>query len=212
LKTQTELALRQPQLADVQANLRQLQTATERMTRLVNQLLSLARAEPGAKREHPVERLDLARVARQATTEWVPRALARKIDLGFDRGDSAAWIEGNAFLLQEMLANLIDNAIRYTQQGGQVTVRVAVGPDAVALSVEDNGPGIPELERERVFERFYRVLGTRVEGCGLGLAIVREIALSHRAEVTLAAGAGGQGTMARVAFPRADLKDVNRDS
>jgi two-component system sensor histidine kinase TctE len=203
LKTQTELALRQPQLADVQANLRQLQTATERMTRLVNQLLSLARAEPGAKREHPVERLDLARVARQATTEWVPRALARKIDLGFDRGDSAAWIEGNAFLLQEMLANLIDNAIRYTQQGGQVTVRVAVGPDAVALSVEDNGPGIPELERERVFERFYRVLGTRVEGCGLGLAIVREIALSHRAEVTLAAGAGGQGTMARVAFPRA---------
>ena len=134
----------------------------------------------------------------------MPRALARKIDLGFDRGDSAAWVEGNAFLLQEMLANLIDNAIRYTQQGGQVTVRVAVGPDAVALSVEDNGPGIPELERERVFERFYRVLGTRVEGCGLGLAIVREIALSHRADVTLAAGAGGQGTIARVAFPRAD--------
>ena len=203
LKTQTELALRQSQLGHVHDTLRQLQTATEQSTRLVNQLLSLARAEPGARREHPVERLDLARLARDATTEWVPRALARGIDLGYDGEADAAWIDGNSFLVQDMLGNLLDNAIRYTQQGGQVTVRVTARPDAVALSVEDNGPGIPEQERERVFERFYRVLGTRAEGCGLGLAIVREIALSCRAEVTLAAGAGGLGTVARVAFPRA---------
>jgi len=83
-------------------------------------------------------------------------------------------------------------------------VRVAGRPDAVELSVEDNGPGIPEQERERVFERFYRVLGTGVaEGCGLGLAIVREIALSHRADVTLATGAGGRGTLLHVTFPPA---------
>lgn len=206
LKTQTELALRQSQPGNMHDTLRQLQTATEQSTRLVNQLLSLARAEPGARREHAVERLDLARLARDTTTDWVPRALARSIDIGYDGEDAAAWIEGDSFLVRDMLGNLLDNAIRYTQQGGQVTVRVAVGPDAVALSVEDNGPGIPELERERVFERFYRVLGTRVEGCGLGLAIVREIALSHRAEVTLAAGAGGQGTVARVAFPRVALE------
>jgi len=203
LKTQTELALRQSQPGNLHDTLRQLQTATEQSTRLVNQLLSLARAEPGARREHAVERLDLARLARDTTTEWVPRALARSIDLGYDGEGGAAWIEGDSFLVRDLLGNLLDNAIRYTQQGGHVTVRVAAGPAAVALSVEDNGPGIPEPERERVFERFYRVLGTRAEGCGLGLAIVREIALSHRAEVTLAAGAGGHGTVARVTFPRA---------
>lgn len=203
LKTQTELALRQSQLGHVDDTLRQLRTATEQSTRLVNQLLSLARAEPGAKREHTVERLDLARIARDAATEWVPSALARGIDLGYDGEEGAAWIEGDAFLVRDMLGNLLDNAIRYTQHGGQVTVRVTAGTDAIVLSVEDNGPGIPEQERERVFERFYRMLGTGTEGCGLGLAIVREIALSHRAEVALAAGAGGQGTVARVAFPRA---------
>jgi len=203
LKTQTELALRQSQLGQVDETLRQLRTAAEHSARLVNQLLSLARAEPGAKPGQAVERLDLARLARDATTEWVPRALARHIDLGYDGEEGAAWIGGDAFLVRDMLGNLLDNAIRYTQQGGQVTVRVTAGTNAVVLSVEDNGPGIPEQERERVFERFYRVLGTGTEGCGLGLSIVREIALSHRAEVTLAAGAGGRGTVARVAFPRA---------
>ena len=203
LKTQTELALRQSQLGQVDETLRQLRTAAEHSARLVNQLLSLARAEPGAKLGQAVERLDLALLARDATTEWVPRALARHIDLGYDSEEGSAWIEGDAFLVRDMLGNLLDNAIRYTQQGGQVTVRVTAGTNAVVLSVEDNGPGIPEQERERVFERFYRVLDTGTEGCGLGLAIVREIALSHRAEVTLAAGAGGRGTLARVAFPRA---------
>jgi two-component system sensor histidine kinase TctE len=204
LKTQTELALRQTQPGDVQVTLRQLQTATEQSTRLINQLLSLARAEPGARHEHAIERLDLARLARDTTTEWVPRALARKIDLGYDSGDNPAWVVGDSFLLGELLRNLLDNAIRFTQEGGQVTVRVAGRADAVVLSVEDNGPGIPDPERERVFERFYRVLGTGVaEGCGLGLAIVREIALSHHADVALATGAGGQGTVLRVTFPPA---------
>ena len=203
LKTQTELALRQSQLGHVHETLRQLRTAAEQSTRLVNQLLSLARAEPGAKLGQAVERLDLAQLARDATTDWVPRALARDIDLGYDGEEGAAWIKGDAFLVRDMLGNLLDNANLYTQHGGQVTVRVTAGTDAVVLSVEDNGPGIPEQERERVFERFYRVLGTGTEGCGLGLAIVREIVMSHHAEVTLAAGAGGQGTVARVAFPRA---------
>jgi two-component system sensor histidine kinase TctE len=203
LKTQTELALRQSDPAAVQDTLRKLQTATEQSARLVNQLLSLARAEPGAKHGHAAERLDLARLARETTTEWVPRALARSIDLGYDGEEGAAWIEGDPFLARDMLGNLLDNAIRYTQRGGQVTVRVAASTDSVVLSVEDNGPGIPEQERERVFERFYRVLGTGTEGCGLGLAIVREIALSHGAQVALAAGSGGQGTLVRVSFPRA---------
>jgi two-component system sensor histidine kinase TctE len=204
IKTQTELAIRQSRQEDVQATLKQLHTATEQATRLVNQLLALARAEPGAATGRRVEPLDLVRLARETATEWVPRALARGTDLGFESPLPAARIEGDAFLLREMLNNLLDNAVRYTQPGGQVTVRVAPAPGGVALSVEDNGPGIPESERERVFERFYRVLGTGVEGCGLGLAIVHEIALAHGATATLAASAhSGSGAVAQVVFPKA---------
>ena len=202
IKTQTELALRQSQPGEAQATLRQLQTATEQSTRLVNQLLSLARAEPGAKREHATGPLDIARLARDATTEWVPRALERNIDLGFDGPETGVTVEGEGFLLREMLNNLLDNAIRYTQPGGQVTVRVAPDAHRVVLSVEDTGPGVHPSERERVFERFYRVLGTGADGCGLGLAIVREIAQSHGADVSLSPGAHG-GTLVTVAFPNA---------
>jgi two-component system sensor histidine kinase TctE len=182
--------------------LRQLHTATEQTTRLVNQLLSLARAEPGAKHQHAIEPLDLAALARECTMEWVPRALERDIDLGFDGSEAAVTIDGNAFLLKEMLNNVLDNALRYTQRGGQVTVRVVPENGLARLSVEDTGPGIPERERERVFERFYRVLGTGSDGCGLGLAIVREIAHGHGAGITLGSGPHGVGTSVQIAFPR----------
>jgi two-component system sensor histidine kinase TctE len=207
LKTQTELALRQSPSGEAQATLKQLHTATVQTTRLVNQLLTLARAEPGGGRHGlKPEPLDLVALARDTTTEWVPRALERNIDLGFDSPLPGASMEGDPFMLREMLNNLLDNAVRYTQAGGQVTVRVTQersGEGHVpVLSVEDNGPGIPEAERERAFERFYRVLGTGVDGAGLGLAIVREIALAHGADARLTAGAGGSGTLARIAFPK----------
>ncbi len=201
IKTQTELALRQAPSDDSQITLRQLNTATEQTIRLINQLLSLARTEPAAERAHTGERVDLTELARDAAADWVPRALARQIDLGLDSTQAPATMEGDAFLLREMLNNLLDNAIRYTQTGGQVTVRVAVDIQNITLTVEDNGPGIPESERERVFERFYRVLGTGVEGCGLGLAIVHEIAQRHNAEVALGPRAGGSGTVIKVTFP-----------
>jgi two-component system sensor histidine kinase TctE len=203
IKTQTELALRQARTENVQATLKQLHTATEQASRLVNQLLSLARAEPGAGRVQHSEPLDLVALARDTATEWVPQALARNIDLGFDSPLPDARIAGDRFMLREMLNNLLDNAVRYTQPGGQVTVRVTLEPPGVVLSVEDNGPGIPETERTRVFERFYRVLGTGAEGCGLGLAIVREIALSHGGDASLARGARDTGTQVRVVFPLA---------
>jgi two-component system sensor histidine kinase TctE len=203
IKTQTELALRQAQSGEARATLRQLQTATEQTTRLVNQLLALARAEPGVERRHRRQALDLAELARETATEWVPLALNRDIDLGFEGPADGARIGGDRFLLKEMLNNLLDNAIRYTQPGGQVTARVASGAREVTLSVEDNGPGIPEAERGRVFERFHRVLGTGAEGCGLGLAIVREIALARGAEIGLEGGTNGAGTLVRVIFPRA---------
>jgi two-component system, OmpR family, sensor histidine kinase TctE len=200
IKTQTELALRQSPSGDAQVTLKQLHTATEQTIRLVNQLLSLARTEPGAapSRHAP---LDLVSLARDTATEWVPRALERNIDLGFESPLPAWPITGDAFMLKEMLNNLLDNAVRYTRPGGQVTVRVREAPRGVVLSVEDNGPGVPSAERERVFERFHRVLGSGADGAGLGLAIVREIALAHGAETSLDAGADGAGTLARVVFP-----------
>jgi two-component system sensor histidine kinase TctE len=108
-------------------------------------------------------------------------------------------------MLTEMLGNLIDNALRYTQPGGTVTVSVERAVEAgrakVRLGVEDNGPGSEEAERERVFERFHRVLGTGTEGAGLGLAIVREIARAHSGRVDLATGSGGAGARFTVVLP-----------
>jgi len=201
IKTQTELALRQVQSDEARNTLGQLHTATEQATRLVNQLLALARAEPDADRARAADQLDLAQLARDTTTEWVPRALERDIDLGFDSPHARARVRGDAFLLKEMLNNVLDNAIRYTQPGGQVTVRVIPDTTSIVLSVEDNGPGIPAADRERVFERFYRVLGTGTEGCGLGLAIVREIAQAHGGDAVLASGANEAGTLVRITLP-----------
>jgi two-component system sensor histidine kinase TctE len=147
------------------------------------------------------ESVDLRQIARETTTEWVPRAIDRNIDLGFDAGSERAVVEGDALLLREMLTNLLDNAVRYTQPGGQVTVRVGHSAGAPVLAVEDNGPGIPESERARVFERFHRILGSGAEGCGLGLAIVREIAQSHGATVALTPGAQDVGTVVTIVFP-----------
>jgi len=202
LKTQTELALRQAPDGEAQITLRQLRTATEQSTRLVNQLLSLARAEPVSARTLATEPVDLLALVRDATTEWVPRALARNIDLGFDTLGEKVTVQGDPFQLREVLNNLLDNAIRYTQPGGQVTVRIRMEQQRPVVSVEDNGPGIPAAERARVFERFYRVLGTGVEGCGLGLSIVDEIAQAHGAEVTLSSGEKGDGTLVRLIFPK----------
>lgn len=201
LKTQTELALRQTPPGETHEILQQLSNATQQATRLVNQLLSLARAEPAVGGVQAGARIDLPQLVRETTADWVPRALERNVDLGFDAQQGRTEVAGDAFLLREMLNNLLDNAIHYSQGGGQVTVRVARSTSRAILSVEDNGPGVPEAERARVFERFYRVLGTGRDGCGLGLAIVKEIAQSHHAEVELDSAESGSGTIVRVTFP-----------
>jgi len=202
IRTQTELALRQGDLADIRRTLGQLMRATEHTTHLVNQLLALARSEPGVLPAEAFTTVDLATLARDVTTLWVPRALARDIDLGYDGPDAGVAVRGDAFLLHDLLGNLLDNAVRYTQTGGNVTVRLTEGHGTVALYVEDNGPGIPAAERERVFERFHRVLGTGTEGAGLGLAIVREIADRHGAQIEIGTGPGDAGTRVRVTFAR----------
>lgn len=201
LKMQAELATRQVRDGEVAATLQQLHTAADHAARLVAQLLTLARAEPGSHRSVMREPVALMSLARDITREWVPRALTRQIDLGFDDASAAATISADPFLIHEMLNNLIDNAIQHTPPGGHVTLRVRQKNDRATLEVEDDGPGIPVEEREKVFERFYRIPGGAPEGCGLGLAIVREIAQGHQATVTVQSGAGGRGTCMTVTFP-----------
>jgi len=144
--------------------------------------------------------VDLAEVVRRVLEAHALNAQQRSIDLGFRGGDDSAVVRGQAQLLHELVANLVDNALRYTPAGGVVTAAVTRSGSQVTLCVEDNGPGIPQQERERVFERFYRLHDTVSDGCGLGLAIVREIARGHGARVNLSSPASGQGLVVDVVF------------
>jgi len=196
---QAELAIRQRDPVNLQHAMRQIVLSADRASHLINQMLALARADTDSP--PALQPLDLDALAREVAREWVTRARDRDIDLGFEGADAPAWVAGNAVLLRELLNNLVDNAIRYSRAGARVTIRVNAGED-VALEVEDTGIGIDQAERERVFERFYRVLGTEVEGSGLGLPIVRGIAHLHRASVTLVPNPKEPGTVGRVVFPR----------
>ena len=197
LQAHTEIALAQGVPEPQRAELEQIHRATIRTARLANQLLALARVEPGGTRADLAERVNLRAVVEDLADEWVHRALAREIDLGFELADAA--VQGESLLLREALANLIHNALEYTPAGGRVTVRTGVrdrrGNACPYLEVEDDGPGIPAAERAKVLERFYRVPGTAGTGSGLGLAIVREIAAAHGAELEIGSGeaAGGPG-------------------
>lgn len=177
----------------------QLSQATRRLGHLANQLLALARSAPEAAISHERHPLDLASLVEDAASDFIDAAIARDIDLGFEA--EPAPVLGSKWLLRELLANLIDNAIAYTPREGRVTVRSGRDGATSFIEVEDNGPGIPPAERERVFERFYRAPGVGGEGCGLGLAIVREIADAHGAAIDIGVPADGRGTRLRVTFP-----------
>ena len=182
LRAHTELALAQPMPEACRGHLEHVHQATIRTARLANQLLALARAEPGGG-DRPSQEINLKALVEDEADNWVHQALARDVDLGFEL--ATAPVQGDAFLLREAMANLVHNAIEYSQRGGRVTVRTGRNGSHSFVEVEDDGPGIPPQERERVLERFYRVPGTPGTGSGLGLAIVREIAAGHAATVSL---------------------------
>jgi len=199
LKTQAQFAIREADPEALRHALRQIAVGVDRAGRLVNQLLTLARAEGGEAAQQQHEPLDLVALMREVVEDWVIAALDKRIDLGFEADDSAM-VSGNTFLLQELAKNLIDNALRYTQAGGHVTCRVSSAAGKTVLEVEDNGVGITEDQSELVFERFYRVDDATTEGSGLGLAIVQEIAAQHGAMASLRPNAFGRGAVARVVF------------
>jgi two-component system sensor histidine kinase TctE len=190
LQAEAEMALRS---SDPGESLKRIVAATRRITHLAHQLLTLSRLEP--QQNHSLKIVDLAELTRDAAERWMPLALARNIDLGFEL--SSAKVMGNPIWLEELANNLIDNAIRYTPCGGVVTVRCG----DTSWEVEDSGPGIPQEEHERIFERFYRLDSTGVDGCGLGLSIVREIAHNHNASITIEKGPNLGGALIRVNFP-----------
>ena len=175
----------------------QLQRSIERGIRLVGQLLALARLDPEQKLPDP-ERVDVAAVAETVGAELAPLALARGQTLELHVEPGLGSVAGNADLLSMLLANLVDNAIRYTQREGCIDVVVGPWPSGVRVAVSDNGPGIPESQRHAVFERFYRLAGQDEPGSGLGLAIVRRIVELHDAIITLDAGPGGRGLTATI--------------
>jgi two-component system sensor histidine kinase TctE len=209
LKSQTEIALHDARDPVLVERLQRVHASAQRSARLVNQLLALARAEPDSAAASARSRVDLAALASEVTAQMVPRALAAGADLGFGAPDDGAAatqpapvpVTGVPLLLGEALTNLIDNAIHYAGSGASITVRTRLEGEQAVLEVEDDGPGLPAAERERVFERFVRGRedGT---GCGLGLAIVREIAQRHGGSVSLLA-AEPRGLIARMLIPAA---------
>jgi two-component system sensor histidine kinase TctE len=198
LRMQAELAQREidaggdPQ--SIKRSLKQIARSSQSAAHLVNQLLAMARAED-SEQARRLQDVPIIKLAREVVRDFVPRAMDKRIDLGYEGPDAdptsppSLRITGQPVLVRELIRNLVDNALQYTPAGGTVTVRLMPDPygQVMVLQVEDTGPGIPEAEREQVFQPFYRALGTDVDGSGLGLAIVKEIADKHGASVAIAA-------------------------
>ena len=202
LKSQTEIALGATQDPALAARLQRVHESAVRSAHLVNQLLTLTRAEPEAAGALPRKAVDLRALAASVTADHVPRALQAGIDLGLDEADEdhPQWVQGAELLLREAIVNLVDNAIRYAGRGAEVTVSVRAEGPQVCLTVRDNGPGLDDTQREAAFGRFVRV-AHEGPGCGLGLAIVREIAERHQGSARLLP-ATPHGLVAELRLPR----------
>ena len=203
LRLQIQLAERATTDTERAAAFDRLKGGTDRATRLVEQLLAMARSDPEAAERKRVP-VDLAALARETVMDLAPIAATKSIDLGFDEHSPAqpSIVDGDAEELRMLLSNLVDNAIRYTPSNGTIDVDVSSDNREVTLKVTDNGPGIPPEDRERVFDRFYRRASDETTGSGLGLAIVRRIAQRHGATSALSEGAGGRGLTVTIRFSR----------
>lgn len=184
-------------------SLGQLRRAVERTNRLAQQLLSLARLEPGTRLPIPMRRVDLAETLRAAGADYVPLALNKGIDIELDVPDDPLWVLGHELLLREAFSNLIDNAVRYHPGGGNIRL-IATGSGARAsVRVEDDGPGLAPGLAERLFTRFVRSDEGSGEGSGLGLSIVREIVELHHGSIRTEPGPDGRGLAMQIELPLA---------
>jgi two-component system sensor histidine kinase QseC len=200
LKIQAQVARASANDAERARALDNVLAGCDRASHLVEQLLTLARLDPDDHRSRAQD-CDLQLLARNAVAELAPYAMSKEIEIDLAEG-GATETTGYPGLVAILLRNLIDNAIRYSRAGGSVQVRAAAEDDTATLTVTDQGPGIPAEERDRVGQRFYRVLGTEEFGSGLGLSIVKRIAELHEASVSLGDGAHGKGLSVTVKFKR----------
>jgi two-component system sensor histidine kinase QseC len=200
LNTQTQVALRAKTDEEKKEALSKVLLSVRRSTHVVQQLLTLSRMEPEAGLSDTTS-VCLAKQAIEVIGMLAPEAIEKNIELELISPDSKATIEGNMTAIDILIRNLVDNAIRYSPPNSTVTIDILEDTKHVTLIVADNGPGIPEKLRKRVFERFFRIIGNNAMGSGLGLSIVQQIATLHHAEIELHTPTSGKGSEFRVIFP-----------
>ena len=201
LQTQVNYGLRSPDPFQKDEALKAIFQGVRNGTRLVNQLLSLSAAEAGVQHPRPPVAVNVGELVQRVLEEQAPLAQSRDIDLGMDLPSGRIEIMASSTMLHELVANLVDNALRYTPPHGMVTVSLRREEAAVILRVEDNGPGISPVDRGRVFERFCRLHQGDTPGCGLGLSIVQEVASALGAEIQLTDPVVGSGLVVTVKCP-----------
>jgi two-component system sensor histidine kinase TctE len=199
MQAQLDLLAAEPDAQPLKERLLTLQVGIRQLAHSANQLLTLARADPAANIAAKNQTVDLSAIAGEVVAKFFDRALLANIDLGVEARPAS--IHADPSLLDDLLSNLVDNALKYTPAGGSVTVNAGQQSGRPYLAVEDNGPGIPEAERQRVRQRFYRLPNSPGHGSGLGLAIVDEIAQLYGASLVISSGAGGLGTKVVLLFP-----------
>ncbi len=199
IHVQCQVALRATDSEERDRALQQISQSVDRATRMVAQLLTLARLDPDTV-ESILKPINLRRLLEEEVAEVSPSALEKKIDIGLECPDDVT-ITADSESLFILARNLLDNAIRYTPEGGGVTTVVEQGDDEVRLSVTDTGPGIAPEERDKVLDRFYRIVGSASSGAGLGLSIVNRIVEMHGARLELSDN-GPHGLKVTVIFPR----------
>lgn len=201
IKAQAQVALNSDSLEEKNQALMKLISSVNRGTHVVQQLLIMSKLVPEASTINDIDEVDLPKITREILVTIAPQAIDKSIELEFDSEKNLPPIQGNATALGILIRNLVDNAIRYTNEQGCVSVKVYLRDHHTILEVRDNGPGIPQELRERVFERFFRVLGNKTTGSGLGLTIVRQISELHGAAIELDTPDEGTGLIIRVVFP-----------
>jgi len=213
LKTQAQVAKKTTDETERKRQLQNVIVAVDRCTHVVQQLLILSRLAPETDIITDTTRVDLSKLAAEVIAQLAPIALKKKIDIELIPDSSKkAFVRGNITALSILIRNLVDNAIRYTPEKGEVAIKVSVDSrdKKVLLTVTDNGPGIPPELRTRVFERFFRILGSKSPGSGLGLAITQRIATLHNATLTLALPPSGKGLEVMVSFNQPSSRPRNR--
>jgi two-component system sensor histidine kinase TctE len=199
MQAQLDLLIGEPAAQPVKNRLLTLQEGIRQLAHSSNQLLTLARADPAANFSARKQSVDLKAIVGEVAAKFFDRALQGNIDLGVDAQPVS--LTADPSLLDDLLSNLVDNALKYTPAGGSVTLSAGRLEGRPCLAVEDTGPGIPADERQRVRQRFYRMPNSPGHGSGLGLAIVDEIARIHDATIDIGPGAGGAGTKVTLQFP-----------